>query len=200
MTPPIPMTSSRKDKPLSGEQIALLVANGFNEDEMTKAHRALLDTGARIKIVSLEQGLAHGWHDNSWGHYFAVDEQLAEALAADYSMLLIPGGQRSLDKLKQTAHTQRFVKGFLSMGKPVALYGDAVQMLAHVGLASGRSVTGAAGQETGLTAAGATWSPEAIVLDDNLLTGQVSAEGISDLVAATVQHFVNIPADMRMAA
>ena len=203
MTSPIssaPLTSSRKDKPLAGEQIAILIANGFNEDEMTQAQRALLETGARIKIVSLENGLAHGWHDGSWGHYFAVDEQLSSALAADYSMLLIPGGQRSLDKLKQTAHTARFVKGFMSVGKPVAVYGDAVQMLAHVGLAEGRAVTGDAGQQAALTAAGASWSSEGVAIDGNLLTGQVSSDSLSGLIAATVAHFVNIPSDLRMAA
>lgn len=192
--------NTNANKPLKGETIAILVASGFNEDETTKAQRAFMDTGAKIKIVSTEQGVAQGWHETTWGHYFAVEDQIAAALAADYSMLLIPGGQRSMDKLKSSAHTTRFVRGFLTYGKPVAFFNDAIQLLAHVGMASGKTVTGSAGQEVALIAAGATWSADPIVVGDGVLSAVTSSENFADVVAATIQHFMTIPDELRMAA
>jgi protease I len=192
--------SSSKDKPLKGETIAILVASGFNEDDMTNAQRALTETGAKIKIVSTEQGLAQGWHDNIWSHYFAVEDQISSALAADYSMLLVPGGQRSLDKLKVSAHTTRFVRGFMNAGKPVALFSEAVQLLAHVGMADGKNVTGTENQKAAMIAAGATWSDEPIVITENVMTAQVTKETLNAVTSATVDHFLTIPDDLRMAA
>ena len=48
------------DQPLAGKTIAILVANGFEEVEMTEAQRALLKTGAILRTISPEQGLVNG--------------------------------------------------------------------------------------------------------------------------------------------
>lgn len=197
-----PLTSGNAtDKPLKGETIAILIASGVNETEMTAAQRALIETGATIKMIAPDNGLVQGWHDNIWGHYFAPDQGLAQALAADYSTLLVPGGQRAMDKLKANPHTARFLKGFLMYGKPVALFGDAVQLLAHVNMAEGKTVAGPEAMEQTLRTAGATWTSEPMAIDTNLLTGMSSAaEHMTGLIAATVEHFHNIPDEFRLAA
>lgn len=110
-------------------KVAILAANGFCEADMTATQRALLDAGTNPRIVSTEQGLVCGWNGEGWGHHFAVDNPLRSALAADYNMLVIVGGQRSVDKLRLTAHTKRFVSGFVAANKPVAVFGDAIQTL-----------------------------------------------------------------------
>src|ERR1700760_1574067 len=114
---------------LQGRKVAILVANGFNQQELMLAQRSLLDAGAHARIVSPESGLVHSWADDGWGHNYAIDAQLSEALGADYAMLVVPGGNRSMDKLKLTAHTKRFLGSFLAMQKPVALCGDALMLL-----------------------------------------------------------------------
>ena len=45
-------------KPLAGLNVAILVANGFHEIEMTTFQRALLEAGAAPKIISVESSLA----------------------------------------------------------------------------------------------------------------------------------------------
>src|SRR3546814_4592100 len=99
------------DHPLAGKTVAILVANGFEELEMTEPQRALLGAGATLKLVSPEQGLVNGWHGKAWGHYFPIDTQISEALAADFDALLVPGGKRGIEKLAQNPHTKRLLKG-----------------------------------------------------------------------------------------
>jgi protease I len=72
------------DQPLAGKTIAILVANGFEEIEMTEPQRALLKAGATVRLISPEQGLVNGWHGAAWGHYFPVDRGIAEVLGADF--------------------------------------------------------------------------------------------------------------------
>ncbi len=178
------------------------MANGFNEAEVLLSMRALAETGATLHLVAPETGLVQGWSGQGFGHSHAVDVPLANALAADYSLMLVPSGGRAMDKLKTNAHTARFIKGFMSYGNPAAFLGDAVQILAHLGVASGRTVTGPATQEAALVAAGATWvtgpSPH---VDGQILTACIDGpEGIKAVMSAVVAHFVNIPAEMRLAA
>lgn len=120
-------------KPLSGVKIAILVANGFEEADMTATQRAMVAAGANARIVSSEPGLVNSWTGQAWGHHFAIDAALNNALGADFAMLVIPGGQRSADKLKLTAHTKRFIGSFMAAQKPVAIWGSAAQIMEHAG-------------------------------------------------------------------
>lgn len=166
------------DQPLAGRTIAILVANGFEETEMTEPQRALLGAGAALKLVSSEQGLVNGWHDRSWGHYFPVDVAISEALAADFDGLLIPGGQRGIEKLAQSAHVKRFLKGFVDGNKPVAAVGHAPALLIAAERAQGRTV--AANEEIRdlLTEAGATLAgeEETVTIDRSMITATSAAD------------------------
>jgi protease I len=116
-------------KPLAGRRVAILVGNGFEEMQMTDCQRALLAAGATVKIVSTANGLVNGWHGKGWGHYHPVDQQVSETLAADFDMLLLPSGERSLAKLLETAHTTRIIRGFRDASKPVAAIGTGIDLL-----------------------------------------------------------------------
>lgn len=181
------------DKPLNGIKVAVLVGNGFDEADMTQCQRALLVAGASVRVIGVDQGLVNGWQGRGWGHHFAVDTPLSAALAADFAMLVVPGGQRSLDKLKQTAHTRRFIGGFLAATKPIAMFGDAIQLLAHTGHATGRTLGGPAEMEPDMIQAGANWSHETLVHDGNLLTGVSNDETREAFIASVIAHFTGIP-------
>jgi putative intracellular protease/amidase len=175
------------NKSIAGTKIAILIANGFNEQDMTLAQRALQAAGAHAKIISVEQGLVNGWTGNAWGHNFAVDMQLSSALAADFDRLVIPGGKRSLEKLKLTAHTKRFIGGFMDTGKPVAAFDDALEILAFTEKLNGRIVSGSAIQMSLAIQAGAQWSEEPFTIDRNLLSGRT--ENPSEFIEAIIGHF-----------
>ncbi|WP_029009474.1 DJ-1/PfpI family protein [Azospirillum halopraeferens] len=171
------------DQPLAGKTIAILVANGFEETTMTEPQRALLKTGAALRTISPEQGLVNGWHGKAWGHYFPVDKQVGDVLGSDYDMLLLPGGERSIVKLLQNAHTRRIVGHFLDAGKPVAAIDEGVQLLAIPGKLKGRTLTAPDALKDELTAAGATVSEEPLVVGDTLIT----ARSVDDLPAFVEQ-------------
>ncbi|MFV3075156.1 DJ-1/PfpI family protein [Niveispirillum fermenti] len=173
---------------LAGKNIAILVANGFEEVEMTEPQRALLKAGAKPKIISPEQGLVNGWHGAAWGHYFPTDRHVGEVLAADFDLLVLPGGDRSVAKLATNPHTRRIVGSFVDAGKGIAAFGKGVELLALVERIKTRTVTGADSARAALEAAGAVWSEDAVVQDRFLLTAQ-SSENMADLIDAMLRHF-----------
>ncbi|MCB1530084.1 MAG: DJ-1/PfpI family protein [Rhodospirillales bacterium] len=176
-------------KSMTGFKIAVLAANGFDEKDLTLAQRALVDAGASVKIVSTDQGLVNGWDGRGWGHNYAVDAQINTALGVDYDALVLPGGQRSLDKLKLTAHTKRFIGSFMAAMKPVAVMGEALQLMADAAHLADRKVAGPDFCRARVEEAGGTWSGEDVCIDHALISGACDAETKEAFVQAMAAHF-----------
>ncbi len=121
-------------KSLQPQKIAFLVANGCSESDLIHVQRELQQFGATVRIIGVKQSLVTSWSGNGWGLNFAADHALNETLAADYDALIIPGGKGSVDKLRQTAHTRRFIRGFFDAGKPVCALGEGVELLEYAEL------------------------------------------------------------------
>ena len=177
-------------KPMTGLRVAVLVANGFDEGDLLAVQRLLVELGATMRIVSTAQGLVNGWDGQGWGHNFAVDEQINTALGADFDRLVIPGGQRSFDKLKLTAHTKRFISSFMAAMKPVAVIGDALQIMGVTEQLAGRTVAGPQDFQAEAEKAGAVWSGDPVQVDGNLLTGVSGEQGRGALTEALTAFLV----------
>lgn len=174
-------------KALLGQKLAVLVANGFCEKDLTEMQRGLMKTGANVRIIGMDQGLVNSWNENGWGLNFAADQLLSEALGADFSMLIIPGGQRSVDKLKLTAHTRRFIGSFLDSHKPVVAFDQAVELLVFSQRMTGRTVTGPANCQADVEGAGGVWAKDAYVIDGNLMTGGSATGDRAEFVAEALE-------------
>ncbi len=182
-------------KPLAGLNVAILVANGFHEIEMTTFQRALLEAGASPKIISVESSLAHGWQGKGWGHYHPVDKHLSDALAADYDVLLVPSGYRGHEKLKQTAHTRRFIGGFMMAFKPVLAMGDAVKMMAEIGVIKGMMVAAAEDMRAPLTENGVIVSENSPTIHSNLMSMISEPENVQESIASFMAFIENMRAE-----
>lgn len=169
-------------KPLLGKKIAVLVANGFAERDLTHTQRKLTSTGANIRIISMDHGLVNSWTSEGWGLHFAADQVLSQALAADFDILVIPGGHRSIEKLALTAHTRRFLGGFVDTDKPVVLFNEAVSLMAFANKADGLKLAGPLNFATEITEAGGDYSDEPSVVSGNVLSGNCTKETRTEFV------------------
>lgn len=175
------------DQPLAKLNVAILLANGFAEEEFAATQRQLLADGANVTVVSMENGLANGWHENGWGHYFPVDKALSTALAADFDALFVPAGGRHIERLSGQAHAARFLRGFVDGEKPMVLSGEAARLLIVAERADSRTVVGeyidgeAAG-EANLTLAEGDKHADGHLLTTANLT-------VPETVEAALEHF-----------
>ncbi len=174
----------------NGNKLAVLVSNGFNEKDLVDVQRVLLGEGVSMRIISMDNGLTSSWNGSDWGLNFAADSALNTALAADYDMLVVPGGQRSVDKLKHTAHTRRFINGFVDQSKPVVVMGEALELLEFAGKLSGMTVCGDEAKREMAEQAGATWVEDGFVVDGMVMTGPALSEDSADYVSAIKDFLV----------
>src|SRR3989442_15777738 len=106
------------EKKLAGKKVAILVADGFEQVEMTKPRDALNEAGAETKIVSPSSGQIQGMNHADKGDKFDVDIPLKEARPEEFDALMIPGGVMNPDQLRSTEEALEFVRHFFENGKP----------------------------------------------------------------------------------
>lgn len=110
-------------------KIALIVASGVNEAEMTAIQRALVNKKWKAHVISPETSLINSWAETSWGHSFAADGKIEVSLGSDFDMLIIPGGARHIDKLSANPHTKRILTAMCALRKPVIAFADGERLL-----------------------------------------------------------------------
>src|SRR6476660_1054518 len=126
---------------LNGKKVAILVANGFEQVELTEPKRALEEAGATIEIVSPAENEVQGWNHDEKADAFPVDMPLSRARSDDYDALLLPGGVRSPDQLRTMVRAVEFVDGFVATGKPVAAICHGPWTLIDAEIVKGKTVT-----------------------------------------------------------
>jgi protease I len=157
---------------LDGKRVAILVANGFEQIELTEPKRALEEAGAKTAIVSPEQGKVKGWNHTNWGNEFKVDVPLSDAKADEFDALVLPGGVMNPDKLRRNEWALQLVRAFFESGKPIAAICHGPWTLIDADVVSGRRVTSYHTIQTDLKNAGANWVDEEVVVDNGLVTSR----------------------------
>ncbi|MEY2545805.1 MAG: protease [Verrucomicrobiota bacterium] len=157
---------------LDGKKVAILVADGFEQVEMTKPREALQDAGADTKIVSPKSGKIQGMNHADKGDKFDVDLTLDDARPEDFDALMIPGGLMNPDTLRSTPEALEFVRHFFDEGKPVAAICHGPWVLIDAGVIRGRTLTSWPAIKTDVQNAGGKWVNEEVVVDNGLVTSR----------------------------
>jgi protease I len=157
---------------LDGKKVAILVADGFEQVELTEPRQALSEAGAKSDLISPGEGRVRGWTDGDWGDDFEVEVPLSSAKAEDYDALLLPGGRINPDHLRTERQAVEFVRHFFEQGKPVAAICHAPWMLVEADVVRGRHVTSYPSIRTDLENAGALWEDSEVVVDAGLVTSR----------------------------
>ena len=157
---------------LNGKKVAILVADGFEQVELTQPRKALEDAGAETHIVSPSGRKVKGWQKTDWGDEFEVDVSLDDADPTEYDALLLPGGVLNPDKLRRNEKATEFVRAFFETRKPVAAICHGPWTLIDAGVVEGRRVTSYESIQTDLKNAGARWVDQEVVVDNGLVTSR----------------------------
>lgn len=164
------------DDRLDGTKVALLVAQGFEQDELSEPRTALRDSGADTMIVSPEDNRVMAWRGKEWGWEFPVDVPLGSARGENFDALVVPGGVMSPDRLRMEEAAVRFVHHFVEAGKPIAAICHGPWILIDADGVRGRKLTSYPSLRRDLTNAGAEWFDTEVVVDNNMVTSRRPAD------------------------
>jgi protease I len=157
---------------LSGVVVAIMVAEGFEQVEMTEPRKALENAGATTVLISPETDTVKAWYFTEWGDKFNVDVTLGQANPDEYDALLLPGGVMSPDKLRVIPAAVQFVRHFVDARKPIASICHGPWTLINAEAVQGLTLTSWPSLQADLENAGATWVNKPVVRDGLLVTSR----------------------------
>jgi catalase len=134
VSPALSMTNGSK-RGIATLRVAVLLADGYDRNDVSMMRKALEAGGAWVKIVAPQLGTIPSHHD-------AVDADFSFRTGDSvlFDAIYIPGGRKSVDALKRHAEVGDFVRDSWRHCKPIAASGAGVELLA--GLPGTTSATG----------------------------------------------------------
>jgi protease I len=153
-------------------KVVILATHGFEQSELTVPLQKLRDAGAKVVVVSPEQGQIRGWKGKDWGDSVPVDLSLDGVSADDYDAIVLPGGQINPDLLRINAQALQLIRDFLDSGKVVAAICHAPWLLVEVDAVRGRQVTSYKSIKTDVVNAGGRWIDREVVTDSGIITSR----------------------------
>jgi protease I len=157
---------------LTGKRVAIVVTDGFEQDELVEPKQALEEAGAVAEIVSPNRDKVKGWKYTDWGTEFKVDKQVAKADPNSYDALMLPGGQMNPDHLRMDKTTIQFIQSFVRSRKPITAICHGPLTLIEANAVKGRRMTSYPSIQTDLRNAGAEWVDQEVVADHGLVTSR----------------------------
>ncbi len=107
-------------------KIAVLLADGFDDEAVDQLSKALLTEGAATKTIAPRLGVVKG----AKGLELKVDSSFLTGASVLFDAVYIPGGDVSVESLKQIEEAREFVAEAFKHCKPIAASGAGVGFLA----------------------------------------------------------------------
>lgn len=117
-----------KGTSLKGRKVAVLLADGFDNNQFKQIKESLSAKGIVCMVVSKTLGEITGNDSEK----VSAEKSYLTAASVLFDALLIPGGQQSVDTLKQHGFAMHMILETLKHCKPIAAAGEAVEMLSHI--------------------------------------------------------------------
>ncbi|MDR7370270.1 type 1 glutamine amidotransferase domain-containing protein [Flavobacterium aquidurense] len=181
-------TPVKNTSALKGKKIAVIVADGFEEIELTGPVWYFKQLGADVDIVAPKYNPAperYGlvFPELAKTHVMAIqylqpvgwlkfDRTADQIKVSDYDAVFIPGGAWNPDNLRYDKDVIKFLQDFNKSGKLIAAICHAPVVLASADILKGRKLTGYWNIQSDLKNAGGTVLEQSVVTDANLITSR----------------------------
>lgn len=157
---------------LGGLTIAILVTDGFEQEEMTGPRASLEESGVIIRMLSDKKGQVQGYHHDQRGDLFDVDLTFDQVTADEFDALLLPGGAVNALRIRSHPDAQRLVQQIDAQDKPIAVICHAPWLLVSADLVKGHKMTSWPSLQKDIEDAGGTWVDAEVVVDRNWVSSR----------------------------
>ena len=97
-------------------------------------------------------------------------KDIPELKIEDYDLLILPGGAKSMEYMRQDKDILRFISDFNDSGKVIASICHAAQLLISAKVVEGRKISGYYSIKDDINNAGAIYTDEPAVVDGNIVS------------------------------
>jgi protease I len=144
----------------------IITGQGFQDQEVIYPYYRLLEENFIVDVAAKNKEMLFGIMGTKMEANRAFDEIKIE----DYDFLVLPGGVKALEKIRQEKGVIEFIKGWDSRGKVIASTCHGAQLLISARVVRGRKISGYYSIKDDVENAGATYVDAPFVIDGNIVS------------------------------
>lgn len=145
----------------------------------------------RLQEAGFDVDVAVKGKETVYGHIGVKIEPTRDIIGMnpdDYDLLVLPGGVKMMEKLRQEEEVIKTVKAFYEKGKVIASTCHGAQLLISAGIAKGKKISGYYSIKDDINNAGGTYVDAPVVVDGKLVTSP-HYKYLGDWMKATLAFF-----------
>lgn len=146
----------------------------YQDHELIYPYYSLKEHGFEVTLMANQQGKIWG----SLGTHMPCDVEtkifndssVRQQYLDEYEVLVVPGGVKALEKLRQEVGVLEFIRMWNDRRKTVFCICNGAQLLISAKILKGRVVSGYYSIDVDIENAGATYDRSPVVVDDNIIS------------------------------
>tara|TARA_Y100000310_G_C20456124_1_gene703139 strand:+ start:386 stop:913 length:528 start_codon:yes stop_codon:yes gene_type:complete len=144
----------------------ILTGKNVQDHEFIYPYYRVQEEGFDVKVATEDGEQTFG----ILGTKIPVDLKIEDVNPEEYSLLVIPGGAKAMEYMRQNQKILDFIKEWNNKGKVIASICHASQLLISAGIVNGKRLSGYYSIKDDINNSGATYVDDAFVTADNIIT------------------------------
>jgi len=151
---------------------AIIISGNLAQDhEFIYPYYRLLEANFQVDVCMLEGKFVKGILGTTLPpNKDQIIKTIDELNIEDYKILVLPGGVKAMEKVRQNKKIINFISKFNEEKKIIACICSGAQLLISAKVVKGRKIAGYYSMEDDIVNAGAIYTDESAVVDDNIIT------------------------------
>lgn len=149
----------------------IISGNLAQDHEFIYPYYRMLEEGIKVDVCLLEGKPVQGILGTTLPpNKDQVVKKIDEIKTEDYDILVLPGGVKAMEKVRQEQKIINFISDFNNQKKTIACICSGAQLLISAKVVKGRKIAGYYSMRDDLINAGANYTDEPAVIDENIIT------------------------------
>ena len=146
---------------------ALILTGNFVQDhEFIYPYYRVQEDGYEVDVAVRDKKQVNG----IIGAKIIPTKDIPELKVEDYDLVILPGGAKAMEYMRQDTEILKFISDFNSSGKTIASICHAAQLLISSKIVAGRKISGYYSIKDDINNAGAVYTDKPAVVDGNIVT------------------------------
>ena len=148
------------------KKVLILTGNFVQDHEFIYPYYRVQEDGYEVDVALRDKKQVNG----IIGVKIIPTKDIPELKVEDYDLLILPGGAKAMEYIRQDLDILKFISDFNSSGKTIASICHAAQLLISSKIVKGRKISGYYSIKDDINNAGAIYTDAPAVVDGNIVT------------------------------
>ncbi len=144
----------------------IITGNGYQDSEVLYPYYRLQEDDFEVDVAAIKSGDLIG----ILGTKMIANKSFSEIKIEDYSILILPGGVKAIEKIRLEKGVISFIAQWNSLGKIIGSICHGAQLLISAKVTNGRRISGYYSIEDDINNSGAIYVDAPFVIDRNIIS------------------------------